>query len=79
MGDLASFRAQVLSGIARVDGKESRQDIWHRRLQRGYSRVPPAAPAARAGAQRDQLARAARAPQPGREDVPPLQERSATH
>lgn len=82
MGAIAPVRAQVLAGAPRVDGEEGGQDLRHRRRQGRDGAGPPAAAAglagARARAQRQQLARAARAQQ-GREDVPPLQERRAAH
>lgn len=80
MGDLAAIGAQVLAGVAGVDGQEGGQDLRHGRRQgAGAGAAAAAAGLAGAGAraQREQLARA-RAQQ-GRQNVPPLQERRAAH
>lgn len=83
MGPVPPVRSQMLAGAPRIHGEEGGQDLRHGRRQGVHGAGPPPAarrlPRAGPGAQRQQqLARAPRAQQ-GREDVPPLQERCATH
>lgn len=77
MGALAARGAPELAGPAGLHGQEGGQDLRHGRRQGGGG-ARARARRARRRAQREQLARASRAPQ-GREDVPPLQERRSTH
>lgn len=81
VGVIPALCSQVLAGAAGVHGAQSGQDLRHGRSQGRH--VPgaaprPARPARAARAQRGQLARGPRAA-PGREHVPPLQERRAAH
>lgn len=82
MGAVAAVGTQVLARAAGVYGAQGGQDLRHGRRQGRHVAGAAARAAALAGAgpraQRGQLAWASRAQQ-GREDVPPLQERGATH
>lgn len=83
VGAFTALRAQTLAGPAGLHGQEGRQDLRHWRRQGGGAGATRARRRrhrhrAAARAQREQLARASRAPQ-GREDVPPLQERRSAH